>query len=201
MCDASLVNDIARALRAPAVRVVAPIPGKNTIGIEVPNVDKEKVRLRELFELAGRKRDEMVLPLYLGKDASGNPLIGELTKMPHLLIAGTTGSGKSVCINSIIASILMTQRPDMVKLILVDPKMVELSCFRDIPHLMCPIVTEVSQAQSILEWAVTKMDERYELLAEVGVRDIGTYNKLGWDEIKDRMEPGTEEEAAEASTS
>ncbi len=193
----SLANDIARALKAPSVRVVAPIPGKNTIGIEVPNLDKEKVRLKELMTMAGGLIQKMQLPLFLGKDASGGALVGDLTKMPHMLIAGTTGSGKSVCINSIIASLLMTQRPDMVKLILVDPKMVEMSMFRDVPHLMCPIVTEMERAEKILEWATVKMDERYALLAEAGVRNIAAYNRLTREEKRERFQPSNEEEEAQ----
>jgi len=193
----SLANDIARALKAPSVRVVAPIPGKNTIGIEVPNVDKEKVRMRELMTLASGGLAKMQLPLFLGKDASGNALVSDLASMPHMLIAGTTGSGKSVCINSIIASLLMTQRPDMVKLILVDPKMVEMSMFRDVPHLMCPIVTEMERAEKILEWATVKMDERYALLAEAGVRNIAAYNRLTKAEKLERFQPSNEQETAQ----
>lgn len=196
----SLANDIARALKAPAVRVVAPIPGKNTIGIEVPNLDKEKVRLKELVMLGGVKPTKMALPIFIGKNASGDPLIADLTSMPHLLIAGTTGSGKSVAINALIMSVLLTQRPDHVKLILVDPKMVELSVFKDIPHLMCPIVTDMQQAELILEWATTKMDERYELLAEAGVKDIASFNRLGKEEIYRRFQPTTEEEKMQIPT-
>ena len=191
----ALSNDIARSMRAPAVRVVATIAGKNTIGIEVPRLDREKVRLRELMNVAGKKAQQMALPLFLGKDASGNPMIYDLAKMPHLLIAGTTGSGKSVCINSIIMSLLMTQRPDRVKMVLIDPKMVELSSFRDIPHLMCPIVTDVAKAEKILEWACMKMDERYGLLAEAGVRNIAGYNKLEEEELYERFHLGKEAEA------
>lgn len=193
----SLANDIARALYAPSVRVVAPIPGKNTIGIEVPNLNKEKVRLKELMTMGGDGVRRMALPLFLGKDASGRALIGDLAGMPHMLIAGTTGSGKSVCINSIIMSLLMTQRPDMVKLILVDPKMVEMSTFRDVPHLMCPIVTEIERAEKILSWATEKMDERYALLAEAGVRNISAYNRLSEQEKLDRFQPTTEDEKAQ----
>ena len=192
----ALSNDIARSMRAPAVRVVATIAGKNTIGIEVPRLDREKVRLRELMNVAGKKAQEMALPLFLGKDASGNPMVYDLAKMPHLLIAGTTGSGKSVCINSIIMSLLMTQRPDRVKMVLIDPKMVELSSFRDIPHLMCPIVTDVAKAEKILEWACMKMDERYGLLAEAGVRNIAGYNKLEEEELYERFHPGNDHEKA-----
>jgi S-DNA-T family DNA segregation ATPase FtsK/SpoIIIE len=137
----TLANDIARALGAGAVRVVAPLRGKHTIGIEVPNNEKEKVRMKNIMELAGKKPRNMEIPLFLGKDSSGEALVSDLTSMPHLLIAGTTGSGKSVCINTIITGILLTKRPDEVKLILVDPKMVEMTAFNTIPHLMCPIVT------------------------------------------------------------
>jgi len=178
------------------VRVVATIAGKNTIGIEVPRLDREKVRLRELMNVAGKKAEQMALPLFLGKDASGNPMVYDLAKMPHLLIAGTTGSGKSVCINSIIMSLLMTQRPDRVKMVLIDPKMVELSSFRDIPHLMCPIVTDVQKAEKILDWACTKMDERYGLLAEAGVRNIAGYNRLNEEELYERFKPGNDHEKA-----
>ena len=189
-------TDLARAMKAQNIRIVPNMAGKDTVGIEVPNLKRELVRVAELMRAVPEAATKMNLPMYLGKDASGNPLVEDLNKMPHMLIAGTTGSGKSVCMNSIIMSFLFTKRPDELKLVLVDPKMVEMSMFKNIPHLMCPVVTEMSKAAAILEWAVTKMDERYELLAEVGVRDIGTYNELGWDEIKDRMEPASEEEAA-----
>jgi DNA segregation ATPase FtsK/SpoIIIE, S-DNA-T family len=194
---ASLTNDMARALKAPAVRVVAPLPGKNTIGIEVPNLDKEKVRLKDLIRATGARGENYGIPLYLGKDASGASLVADLTKMPHCLIAGTTGSGKSVCISSIIMSILLTRTPEEVQLILVDPKVVELAMFKDIPHLMCPIVTEMSKAEGILDWAATKMDERYALLAEAGVKDIRSYNKLGKEMLKERMHIETDEEMAQ----
>lgn len=190
----SIANDIARALKAPAVRVVATIPGKNTIGIEVPNANKEKVRLKELMMLGGVKPTKMALPLFLGKDASGSALIVDTASMPHMLIAGTTGSGKSVCLNALVMSILMTQRPDHVKLILIDPKMVELSIFKEIPHLMCPIVTDMQRAEMILQWATVKMDERYELLAEGGVKDIAAFNRLGKDVVYERFQPTNEEE-------
>ncbi|MFQ5805035.1 MAG: DNA translocase FtsK [Phycisphaerae bacterium] len=194
---ASLANDMARALKAPAVRVVAPLPGKNTIGIEVPNVDKEKVRLRELMQQTPARARAYGVPLYLGKDASGQALISDLTKMPHLLIAGTTGSGKSVCIASLITSILMTRRPEQVNMILIDPKVVELAMFKDIPHLMCPIVTELAKAEAILDWAATKMDERYALFAEAGVKDIRGYNALSENELRRRMQVDEEDEEME----
>ena len=187
-------SDVARALKAPNIRVVANMAGKDTVGIEVPNEEKERVRLRELLTANPEKTGKMHLPMFLGKDASGNPLIQDLNAMPHMLIAGTTGSGKSVCMNSIIMSFLLTKKPDELKLVLVDPKMVEMSQFKSIPHLMCPVVTEMSKAAAILEWAVTKMDERYELLAEAGVRDIASYNELGIEELVERMEPSSAEE-------
>jgi len=190
----NLSNDLARSLGAGAVRVVAPIPGKHTIGIEVPNNEKEKVRIKELLQVAKDKAAKMQIPLFLGKDASSETLVVDLTTLPHLLIAGTTGSGKSVCLNSIIVSILMTQRPDMVKLILVDPKMVEMNSFRDLAHLMCPIVTEMKRAEQILEWLCVKMDERYSLLAEARVRNIIGYNTLTKEEIYERFAPSNDEE-------
>ena len=193
---ASLANDMARALGVGAVRVVAPLPGKHTIGIEVPNSEKEKVRIKNMMELAGSKPQKMQIPLYLGKDSSGEALVSDLTKMPHLLIAGTTGSGKSVCINSIIVGVLLTKRPDEVKMILIDPKMVEMTAFNTIPHLMCPIVTETNMAVQILEWATVKMDERYALLAEARVKNIAEFNRLGADEIAKRFNPSNAEEEA-----
>ncbi|MEM7229951.1 MAG: DNA translocase FtsK 4TM domain-containing protein, partial [Planctomycetota bacterium] len=190
----SIATDIARSLSATNIRIVPTMAGKTTVGIEVPNLKKEKVRLKEL--MSGEEAREMILPMFLGKDAAGEPLIVDLTKMPHMLIAGTTGSGKSVCMNSIIMSFLYARRPDELKLVLVDPKMVEMALFKDIPHLMCPVVTEMHRASAILEWAVTKMEERYELLAEAGVRDINSYNKLSWKELAERFDPSTPEEEA-----
>ncbi len=194
----TIASDLARQLKAQNIRIVPNTAGKSTVGIEVPNLKKEKVRLKELMALAGPDLlEKMRLPMFLGKDASGEPLIVDLTQMPHMLIAGTTGSGKSVCMNSIIMSFLYTRRPDELKLVLVDPKMVEMSQFKDIPHLMCPVVTDMNKAAAILEWAVTKMDERYELLAEAGVRDIDSYNKLTWEEIKEVFKPANETEEAQ----
>jgi len=190
----TLANDMARAMGVGAVRVVAPLPGKHTIGIEVPNSEKEKVRMKSMVELAGDKPNRMHIPLFLGKDSSGEALVSDLTSMPHLLIAGTTGSGKSVCINSIIAGILLTRRPDEVKVILIDPKMVEMTAFNTIPHLMCPIVTETQTAVQILEWATVKMDERYSLLAEARVKNIAEYNMLGAEEIIRRFNPSSDDE-------
>jgi S-DNA-T family DNA segregation ATPase FtsK/SpoIIIE len=189
-------TDIARALKASKIRIVPNMAGKDTVGIEVPNRKKERVRLKELMTAEHDASEKMQLPMFLGKDASGNPLVQDLAKMPHMLIAGTTGSGKSVAESSIIMSLLFTRRPDEVKMVLVDPKVVEMSMFKDVPHLMCPVVTEMSKAAAILEWAVTKMDERYEILAEAQVRDIASYNKLSWEEIKERMNPANEAEEA-----
>ncbi len=192
----TVASDLARELKAPNVRIVPNQAGKSTVGIEVPNPKKEKVRLKELMQLSHGANGKMRLPMFLGKDASGNPLVADLSESPHLLLAGTTGSGKSVCMNAIIMSFLYTRRPDELKLVLVDPKMVEMSQFKDIPHIMCPVVTEMDKAAAILEWAVTKMDERYELLAEAGVRDIDGYNALSWEELKEIFEPASEAEEA-----
>ena len=190
----AISSDIARALQAQNIRIIPNMAGKSTVGIEVPNSKKEKVRLKELMS-SGRSR-EMTLPMFLGKDSAGDPLVVDLTKMPHMLIAGTTGSGKSVCMNTIIMSWLYTKRPDELKLCLVDPKMVEMSQFSDIPHLMCPVVTEMGKAAAILEWAVGKMEERYELLREAGVRDISGYNDIGEDELREIFKPSNDLEWA-----
>jgi S-DNA-T family DNA segregation ATPase FtsK/SpoIIIE len=192
----ALTNDIMRSLKAESVRIVAPVPGKNTVGIEVPNAQKEKVRMKELMQTAPETMSKMAIPLFLGKDASGEPLITDLVKMPHCLIAGTTGSGKSVCINTIIMSIMYMQRPDLVKLILVDPKVVEMAPFKDIPHLMCPVINDAARATSVLEWACEKMDERYEFLAEAGVRNIKDYNGLTQEELIEKFQPSSPEEEA-----
>ncbi len=188
-------KDIARVLKAQNIRIVPNMAGRDTVGIEVPNLTKEKVRMKELMGRTDRY-SSMKLPMFLGKDASGEPLIEDLTKMPHMLIAGTTGSGKSVCMNTIIMGFLYSKKPSELKMVLVDPKMVEMSQFKDIPHLMCPVVTEMSKAAAILEWACVKMDERYELLAEAGCRDIAAYNDLTWDELKERLNLSTPEEEA-----
>lgn len=188
-------SDIARALKAVNIRIVANQAGRDTVGIEVPNPTKERVRLKEL--MSNRAAFEnMKLPMFLGKDASGDPLIADLTQMPHMLIAGTTGSGKSVCMNTIIMGFLYTKKPNELKMVLVDPKMVEMSQFKDIPHLMSPVVTEMGKAAAILEWAVRKMDERYELLADAGVRDIAGYNELDFEELCEALGAVTEEQKA-----
>ncbi len=180
-------SDLAAALKAVSVRVVAPIPGKDTIGIEVPNPERQKVFMRDLLDQFGRS-DELAIPLYLGKDVGGNPIVEDLAKMPHLLSAGGTGSGKSVCINSILLSILMTRTPSQVKLILVDPKMVELQAYKRVPHLCCDVVTNMKKAAGVLQWAVDEMENRYALLSAVGVNHIRNYNRLGQQELAKRMQ-------------
>jgi S-DNA-T family DNA segregation ATPase FtsK/SpoIIIE len=189
-----LADDLAIALRVPSVRIVAPIPGKNTVGIEVPNAARQLVRLREVIEETNGKAKKMRIPVYLGKDVAGNPMIVDLTTLPHLLIAGRTGTGKSVCLNSMIVSMLMTKRPDEVKMLMIDPKMVELSPYKRLPHLMHPVVTDMRKAEAILAWAVEKMEERYALLARAGVPHISVYNQLGEEELMERLEPETDEE-------
>lgn len=185
----SLSDDLAIALKAPSVRIVAPLLGKSSIGVEVPNVQRKTVMLRELLDASDELRKKMAIPLLIGKDVAGNPVISDLAAMPHLLIAGTTGSGKSVCLNSIILSILFLRHPSDIQLLLVDPKMVEFSLFREIPHLISPVVTDMKKAAAVLEWAVNKMEERYALLASVGVKHINGYNRLGMVEIKKRLNP------------
>ncbi len=195
-----LANDLAIALAVPSIRIVSPIPGKTTVGIEVPNERRSIVRLGEVMTGAGSDVARQRIPLFLGKDVKGQPLAFDLSEMPHLLIAGRTGTGKSVCLNAMILSILMNKRPDEVKLILVDPKMVELSQFRRVPHLMHPVVTDMKKAESLLAWACDKMDERYGYLARAGVRNIQTYNALGPHEILNRLAPESEEEAQRIPT-
>ena len=190
----AISSDIARSLSAQNIRIVSNMAGKTTVGIEVPNLQKEKVRLKEL--MSGETSKGMNLPMFLGKDAAGELLVADLTRMPHMLIAGTTGSGKSVCMNTIIMSWLYTKRPDELKLVLVDPKMVEMSQFADIPHLMCPVVTEMSKAAAILEWAVNKMEERYEIFREAEVRDIAGYNALTDEEKFAAFKPENDVERA-----
>ena len=181
----SLEDDLAIALRTRSVRIVAPIPGKNTIGIEVPNPIREVVRLKPLLQSKEFKDSKHALPIFLGRDAAGNAMVVDLAKMPHLLVAGATGSGKSVCLNTIISSFLFTRTPEQVKLVLIDPKMVEMSQFSGAPHLACPVVNDMKRAPGILEWAVMKMEERYKLLHRAGVRNIYSYNKMGDKRLRD----------------
>ena len=188
-----LADDLAIALRVPSVRIVAPIPGKNTVGIEIPNAQRQLVRMREVMEEAEGVAQTMRIPVYLGKDVAGLPVVADLAALPHLLIAGRTGTGKSVCLNSIIVSILMCRRPEEVRMLMIDPKMVELSPYRNVPHLMHPVVTDMRKAEAILAWAVEKMEERYQLLARAGVRHLTVYNQLGEEELMDRIQPDDEE--------
>ncbi len=195
-----LADDLAIALRVPSVRIVAPIPGKNTVGIEVPNNTRQIVRLRDVMEQSKEKTRRMKIPIFMGQDVVGDPLVCDLAALPHLLIAGRTGTGKSVCLNAIISSILMTRRPDEVRMLMIDPKMVELSGYGRLPHLMHPVVTDMRKAEAILEWAVNKMEERYKLLAKVGVRHVTSFNQLGADEIYRRLDIHTPEERLDIPT-
>ena len=173
----SLSDDIALNLAAERVRIEAPIPGKAAVGVEVPNDKVETVALRDVLESSEARRHPSRLAVGLGKDNSGRYIVADIAKMPHVLIAGQTGSGKSVCINAIIVSILYRATPDEVKLILIDPKVVELSVYNGIPHLIAPVVTDPKKAASALDWAVAEMTQRYKRFAERGVRDIKGYNK------------------------
>jgi S-DNA-T family DNA segregation ATPase FtsK/SpoIIIE len=190
----SLADDIALNLCVPHVRMVAPIPGKNTVGIEIPNEKRAVVCLKEVMASSAKRVAKSKLPLYLGKDAEGRPLVHDLADMPHLLIAGSTGTGKSVCLNSIILSMLMTRRPDEVKMIMVDPKAVELSEYGKLPHLIHPVVTDMKKAEAILAWAVDKMEERYDLLRRARVRNLAEYNQLKPAEVLRRIDPADDEE-------
>ncbi len=176
-----LADNLAMAMCAPNVRIIAPIPGRDSIGIEVPNTEREVVRLRPLLESKNfkSKTRDMVIPFIIGRDAAGEILVEDLARMPHLLVAGATGSGKSVCLNSFISTMLMARSPEQVKLLLVDPKMVEMSQYKGIPHLITPVITDMKRAAGVFEWATKKMDGRYEMLNTTGVRDIARYNKLG----------------------
>ena len=174
----SLSDDIALNLRARSIRIEAPIPGKAAVGIEVENETRETVTIREMIDSREFKREASKLAFAVGKDISGRPVVADLAKMPHLLIAGATGSGKSVCINTIIASILYRATPDEVRLIMVDPKMVELGNYNGIPHLLIPVVTDPNKAAAALNWAVAEMTNRYKKFAENNVRDLKSYNAL-----------------------
>ncbi len=196
----SLADDLAISLKAPAVRIVAPLPNRDTVGVEVPNDQRASVRIKEVMQGVKNRAAKMRIPLFLGKDVKGQPLVYDLADMPHLLIAGRTGTGKSVCLNSMILSILMTRRPDEVKMLMIDPKMVEMSQYRRIPHLMHPVVTDMKKAEAMLAWAVDKMEERYDILARAGVRHVSTYNQLGEEEIHARLKPADEEEKARIPT-
>jgi DNA segregation ATPase FtsK/SpoIIIE, S-DNA-T family len=174
----NLADDIALKLAATGVRIEAPIPGKAAVGIEVPNKDVSAVALRDVLESPEFQQAPSKLTVALGRDIAGTPIIADLGKMPHLLVAGATGSGKSVCINTLILSVLFKAAPHEVKFLLIDPKVVELSTFNGIPHLMTPVVTDPKKAASALRWAVNEMEKRYQLFAAAGVREIKRYNEV-----------------------
>jgi S-DNA-T family DNA segregation ATPase FtsK/SpoIIIE len=187
---ANLEADLALALRAPSVRIVAPIPGKGAVGVEVPNPVPEMVYFRETIESSAFRGTKAALPLALGKDIAGRPNVADLAKMPHLLIAGATGSGKSVCVNTIITSLIFRHTPRTLRFLMVDPKMVELSMYNDLPHLRHPVVTDNNDAAAVLKWAVLEMERRYALLSVNGVRNLQDFNK--------RLEQGVVMRASEA---
>jgi len=194
---ANLADDLAMALRALSIRIVAPIPGKGAVGIEVPNIEREGVYLRQILASEVWDTRKFQLPIALGKDIFGNPVVSDLARMPHLLVAGATGSGKSVCINSIIASILFRARPDQVKLLMVDPKMLELLVYEGIPHLITPVVTDPKKASVALGWAVKEMERRYTLLSAYGVRNIVGFNKMVTKMEKEGVTPPPDGEGAD----
>ena len=185
---ANLADDIALNLAAETIRIEAPIPGKQAVGIEVPNAEKEMVHLRDVLESDNFQTAKSKLSVALGKDVAGNTMIADIAKMPHVLIAGATGSGKSVCINTIITSIIYNSKPSEVKLLMVDPKIVELSVYNGIPHLLIPVVTDPKKAAGALAWAVQEMENRYSVFAAKGVRDLKGYNAAVEKENKDKEE-------------
>jgi len=174
---ASLAADLAMSLKAVAVRIQAPIPGTDTVGVEIPNDEREGVNFREVVEADSFQKSSSLLTVALGKDTGGRPVAADLARMPHLLVAGATGAGKSVCLNGLILSLLYKARPDQVQMLLVDPKRVELAMYADLPHLVHPVVTEMDLAQNALLWAIEEMDRRYERFKQTGVRNITGYNE------------------------
>lgn len=190
---AGLSDDLALVLRASGVRIVAPIPGKAAIGIEIPNNKREPVFLKEILSSPAFKSSTHRMTIALGKDITGAPMVVDLNRMPHLLVAGATGTGKSVCLNAIINSLLFKASPDMVRFLMIDPKRIELSIYQDIPHLLHPVVTQPAEATKALRWAVEEMEYRYGLLSDRGVRNIEAYNRKA---IKESPSPGEPEDAS-----
>jgi len=193
----SLSDDLAMALRATSIRIVAPIPGKAVIGIEVANANREPVRLRDMIASSAYEKSKSKLTLALGKDILGNPVVADLAKMPHLLIAGATGSGKSVALNAMICSILFKASPEEVKLLIIDPKRIELASYEGMPHMISPVVMDARKATQTLQWAVHEMERRYALMAEKGVRNIHRYHQMVAKEKK-AMKGGATKEEPEA---
>jgi len=205
----ALSNNIAAALKAERINILAPVPGKSSVGVEVPNAVKTKVILRDLLESDEWRNSKAKIPLALGKDVYGHPIVADLTEMPHLLIAGSTGSGKSVCINTIIASLLYRFSPDQLRFVMIDPKVVELQYYNALPHLVVPVVTDPKKVILALRWVVNEMEKRYQIFARVGVRNIGTFNSRPNKKLvpqepelplmakKEKVEPGAEGFAVE----
>jgi DNA segregation ATPase FtsK/SpoIIIE, S-DNA-T family len=180
-------DDLGVALGSHGVRIVYPLPGRTTVGIEVPNLRRDPVRLKEVYEGADLSWEYNRLPMVLGRDTLGKPAVEDLAKMPHMLVAGTTGSGKSVCLNSILVTMLLQRTPDQVRMVLIDPKQVELQLYQDIPHLLCPVVTDMKRAPFTLEWAIRAMEDRLHQFKMAGVRNINDYNALGPIELANRI--------------
>jgi S-DNA-T family DNA segregation ATPase FtsK/SpoIIIE len=206
----ALNNNIAAALKAERIHILAPVPGKSSVGVEVPNAVKTKVILRDLLESDEWRNTKAKVPLALGKDVYGHPIVADLSEMPHLLIAGSTGSGKSVCINAIISSLLYRFSPDQLRFVMIDPKVVELQHYNSLPHLVVPVVTDPKKVILALRWVVNEMEKRYQIFAKVGVRNIGSFNSrpknkpLPQQELelplmakKEKVEPGAEGFAVE----
>ena len=186
----SLSNNLAASLKAERIHILVPVPGKSSVGVEVPNSIKTKVIMRDLFESDEWRHTKARIPIALGKDVYGHPIVADLAEMPHLLIAGSTGSGKSVCINSIIASLLYRFSPDQLRFVMIDPKVVEMQQYNSLPHLVVPVVTDPKKVLLALRWVVNEMEKRYQIFARVGVRNIKSFN----DRPKDKPLPPQEPE-------
>ncbi|NJN05459.1 MAG: hypothetical protein HC814_02375 [Rhodobacteraceae bacterium] len=185
----ALSNNIAAALKAERIHILAPVPGKSSVGVEVPNAIKTKVIMRDLLESEEWRDTKARIPLALGKDVYGHPIISDLGEMPHMLIAGSTGSGKSVCINSIVTSLLYKFRPDELRFVMIDPKVVELQQYNALPHLVVPVVTDPKKVILALRWVVNEMEKRYQIFARVGVRNIKSFNDRPKDKTKPQLQP------------